>query len=91
MYILFHRANICYISSVEQRHHQTAKSCEGELSWGIWPGGANFNANLRIGSSLHVCQFDHSKNDIIKGILTDLLDINTLQDLEFLIFNARSC
>ena len=30
------------ISSMEQRHHQTEKSCEGELSWGIRPGGAIF-------------------------------------------------
>ena len=37
--ILFHRANIYNISSMEKRRHQNVNLYEGELSWGIVPGG----------------------------------------------------
>ena len=37
--ILFHRANIYNISSMEKRRHQNVNLYEGELLWGIVPGG----------------------------------------------------
>ena len=85
------------ISSMEQRHHQTKKSCEGELSWGIRPGGATFNTNLdqvlpHIYFSWIIVKLTKSwVFNRFSWWYRGILNIYTSQDLWFLIFSAETC
>ena len=85
------------ISSMEQRHHQTEKSCEGELSWGIRPGGATFNTNLdqvlpHIYFSWIIVKLTKSwVFNRFSWWYRGILNIYTSQDLWFLIFSAETC